>query len=251
MDFEPETSGMSGTGSKGSAGSSEDRILVCVSRPETMSLAALVEAGTNWSCHVADGVDGLRAKLVDHRFEVVIIPAPDFDDRLAADIRRLQPNASVVMAAANARVDEVTRTMRLGASDFLPGDLDADKVEDRLSLAITRSRELLHRDRSVKRLANLEGHIDSSGDAPVDLAAVSPTDTETGDEGRIAMCSEFRTLLRQELDVEDLLRTALEYLLVKTGPTNAAVYLAGGDGRFGLGAYVNFEHARRTVEPML
>lgn len=248
MDFEPETSGMSGTGSKGS---SEDRILVCVSRPETITLAALVEAGTNWRCHVADGVDGLRAQLIDHRFEVVIIPALDFDDRLAADIRRLQPNASVVMAAASARVDEVTRTMRLGASDFLPGDLDADKVEGRLSLAITRSRELVHRDRSVRRLTELEGRMDSTTEAPVDFTPASSVDTSTGDDARIAMCSEFRTLLRQELDVEDLLRTALEYLLVKTGPTNAAVYLAGGDGRFGLGAYVNFEHARHTVEPML
>ena len=33
--------------------------------------------------------------------------------------------------------------------------------------------------------------------------------------------------------------------------TNAAVFLAGGDGQYGLGAYVNYEHARRTVEPML
>jgi hypothetical protein len=29
------------------------------------------------------------------------------------------------------------------------------------------------------------------------------------------------------------------------------VFLAGGDGRFGLGAYVNYEHPRRSVEPML
>jgi GAF domain-containing protein len=65
------------------------------------------------------------------------------------------------------------------------------------------------------------------------------------------MCSEFRTLIRQELDVEDLLRTALEYLLVKTGPTNAAVYLAGGDDSFGLGAYVNCDLPRKSVEPML
>ena len=29
------------------------------------------------------------------------------------------------------------------------------------------------------------------------------------------------------------------------------MFLAGGDGQYGLGAYVNYEHARRTVEPML
>ena len=109
----------------------------------------------------------------------------------------------------------------------------------------------------MRRIAEIGRRID--GDSPIDGDAI---DGIVGDEqlkncpknleaNHVAMCSEFKTLLRQELDVEDLLRTALEYLLVKTGPTNAAVFLAGGDGRYGLGAYVNYEHARRTVEPML
>ena len=67
----------------------------------------------------------------------------------------------------------------------------------------------------------------------------------------VEMCSEFRTLVRQELDVEELLRTALEYMLLKTGPTNAAVFLAGGQSSYGLGAYVNYDLSRKLVEPML
>ena len=252
MDFEPETSGMSRPDSREST---QSRILVCVSRTEAMTLAALVEAGTNWSCAVADGVDALRSQVLDDRYEVVVIPSCDFDDELAADLRRLQPNASVVVVAATARVEEVTRTMRLGASDFLPGNLDADQVESRLDLAIVRSRELVTRNRAARRLSELGGLISPSSELPtmsIDEADRGSDEMAVDDDNqRVAMCSEFRTLLRQELDVEDLLRTALEYLLVKTGPTNAAVFLAGGDGRYGLGAYVNYEHARRTVEPML
>ncbi|MBC02724.1 MAG: hypothetical protein CMJ34_05390 [Phycisphaerae bacterium] len=233
----------------------EGRILVCVTRTEAMTLAALVEAGANWSCQVAEGVDEIRSKVLDDRYEVVVIPACDFDESISADIRRLQPNASVVVVAATARVEEVTRTMRLGASDFLPGDLDADQVEDRLVQAIERSRALVTRDRVAHRLAELGGRIEPADEPismPVEDAVGDVDDVMIDDDsGRVAMCSEFRTLLRQELDVEDLLRTALEYLLVKTGPTNAAVFLAGGDGRFGLGAYVNYEHPRRSVEPML
>lgn len=251
MDFEPETSGVSRPESKSL---NEDRILVCASRPETMTLAALVEAGSSWACRVAEGVDTLRSRLVEERFEVVVLSSSDLDERLAADLRRLQPNASVVVAATAARVDEVTRAMRLGACDFLPGDLDADQVEMRLSQAISRSREVVLRDRSARQLSELGAPIPSVEQV---LEAIDLADTDeveglvSDDNRRIAMCSEFRTLLRQELDVEDLLRTALEYLLVKTGPTNAAVFLAGGDGRFGLGAYVNYEHPRRSVEPML
>ena len=125
MDFEPETSGMSRPESREST---EDQILICVSHTETMTLAALIEAGSNWACTVADGIDVLRSKVLDDRYEVVVVPASDFNDQLAADLRRLQPNASVVLVAAVARVEEVTRAMRLGASDFLSGDLDADQV---------------------------------------------------------------------------------------------------------------------------
>ena len=62
MDFEPETSGMSRPESQEST---EDRILVCASCTEAMTLAALVEAGSNWSCRVAEGIDALIKKEAD------------------------------------------------------------------------------------------------------------------------------------------------------------------------------------------
>ena len=65
------------------------------------------------------------------------------------------------------------------------------------------------------------------------------------------MAAEFRMLLRQELDVEDLLRTALEYLLTKTGATNAAVFLPDATTNFELGAYVNYDCPRETITVLL
>ncbi len=67
----------------------------------------------------------------------------------------------------------------------------------------------------------------------------------------VAMSSEFQTLLRQELDIEELLRTSLEYMLTKTGPTNAAIFLSDSQNRFGLGAYVNYECPRDQAQPLL
>ncbi|MDG2022091.1 MAG: hypothetical protein P8J59_09095, partial [Phycisphaerales bacterium] len=119
--------------------------------------------------------------------------------------------------------------------------------------------ERMHRLRSLSRRLSAESseHADLESAAPgPDAEGSSVSDSPAApDQDRrldeVAMCSEFRTLIRQELDVEDLLRTSLEYLLVKTGPTNAAVYLAGGDESFGLGAYVNCDLNRKSVEPML
>jgi GAF domain-containing protein len=67
----------------------------------------------------------------------------------------------------------------------------------------------------------------------------------------VAMSTEFRTLIKQELDIEALLRTTLEYLLSKTGPTNAAVFLPDQDGHFDLGAYVNYDCPRQTIALLL
>ncbi len=65
------------------------------------------------------------------------------------------------------------------------------------------------------------------------------------------METEFKTLIKQELDVEDLLRTTLEYLLAQTGPTNAAVFLADQYDNFGLGAYVNYDCPRESISVLL
>ncbi len=241
MDFEPEITGM-----KPDVQSTDPRIVVCASRPETMTLAALLEGAIGWDCRVTIDTEELRSRLVADGCEVVIVSSNDCDDRLADDIRRLQPHASIVMAGTHANVEDLTRAMRFGASDFLVASLGSEEVEDRILRAADRSRESADRDRRLRRLDTIVRRIDEGTNSP----EVGATESE-GTLDRVAMRSEFRTLLRQELDVEDLLRTALEYMLVKTGPTNAAVFLAGGDGRFGLGAYVNYEHPRRTVEPML
>ncbi len=241
MDFEPESTGM-----RPDVQSKDPRIVVCASRPETMTLAALLEGAIGWDCRVTIDAEELRSRLVADGCEVVIVSADDCDDRLAVDIRRLQPHASIVLAGTHANVEELTRAMRFGATDFLVGSLGSDEVEDRILRAADRSRESADRDRRLRRLDAVVRRIDE----PSASNEADPVASD-GTLDRVAMRSEFRTLLRQELDVEDLLRTALEYMLVKTGPTNAAVFLAGGDGRFGLGAYVNYEHPRRTVEPML
>lgn len=247
MDFDPKATDTTQGVTEPSAAS---RISICATRPETMTLAALFEAAASWNCRVASDVRDLRSGLLGDPCEVILVPAEDLDDELAADIRRLQPNASIVLAAPSAGIQELTRAMRFGASDFLQGNLAAEEVEARMTRAAERSVERARRDRAMRRIAELGRRIEQA-DPEVEPAGAAEVPPLERPEDQVAMCSEFRTLLRQELDVEDLLRTALEYLLVRTGPTNAAVFLAGGDGQYGLGAYVNYEHARRTVEPML
>lgn len=68
---------------------------------------------------------------------------------------------------------------------------------------------------------------------------------------QVTTASEFTVLIRQELDIESLLRTTLEYVLGRSGPTNAAVFLPTTSGDFSLGAYVNYDCPKETVDILL
>ena len=268
MNFEPEMPGMNTRSSDGTK-RSQYRVLICASRPETLTLTALLEAADGtYRCTVTPSVEEFRKRLLEDRCEVILIAADDVDSELANDVRRLQPHASMVFAAPSVGVQDLTKAMQAGAVDFLTGPLNAEEVEERVGLAANRSIELVEREERMHRLRSLSRRLKAESNGVTDLAdleasttdpaaeeLIVPDSSDALDEDRrldeVAMCSEFRTLIRQELDVEDLLRTALEYLLVKTGPTNAAVYLAGGDESFGLGAYVNCDLNRKSVEPML
>ena len=66
-----------------------------------------------------------------------------------------------------------------------------------------------------------------------------------------AQSAEFEAIIRQDLDIETLLRTTLEYSLRKIGSTNGAIFLPNSCGDFTLGAYVNFDLPRDTAETII
>lgn len=67
----------------------------------------------------------------------------------------------------------------------------------------------------------------------------------------VAIAGEFTGLIRQEIELESLMRTSLEFLLAKLGSTNAALFLPSSSGDWTLGAYVNYDRSRDSAEMML
>lgn len=67
----------------------------------------------------------------------------------------------------------------------------------------------------------------------------------------VAIAGEFTGLIRQELELESLMRTSLEFLLAKLGSTNAALFLPSSTGDWSLGAYVNYDRSKDSAEMML
>lgn len=68
---------------------------------------------------------------------------------------------------------------------------------------------------------------------------------------QVSTANEFKGLIAGELDIENLLRTTLEFVLGRTGPTNAAVFLPTTSGDYSLGAYVNYDCPKDTVDMLL
>ena len=164
---------------------------------------------------------------------------------------------SVVLYCERASLDLATRAMRLGVCDLLSPECSRLEFCGRVRVAIESGdarRNAAGREASLKRLCSkldraqreVSGQV---GELCTDLAGAYQDLTEQ--IGELATVGELGGILRQELDVESLLRTFLEYLLGHVGSTNAGVFLPNSVGDFSLGAYINYDRPRATAEGAL
>lgn len=162
----------------------------------------------------------------------------------------------VVLGSIDCTEDAV-RAMRAGACDLIPiASTGADTVR-RITDAIERAERIRRHEARVDRLKKLCGKLNDAREEVTGQIGGLCTDlTEAYEDltqqfGDVKIRSELETLFRQELDIESLLRTLLEFTLSKIGPTNAAVFMPTSGGDYSVGAYVNYDIAKETAEVML
>jgi DNA-binding response OmpR family regulator len=213
--------------------------------------------------HHSDLVNGIeegQAALARNEFDLVVL-APSLPDgsglALARMLRQTAPATRTIVLTSGESFDQAVEALRCGVIDLVEVETPLDDLVDRIEAALVASRADTQRERRLNQLKvvckklvaareEVSEHLDR---LCKDLVAAYEDASEQMSE--VAMAAEFRTLLRQELDVEDLLRTALEYLLTRTGPTNAAVFLPDATTNFELGAYVNYDCPRETITVLL
>lgn len=177
---------------------------------------------------------------------------------LVDELLRLHPALPTLVLRADADRDFVLDAVRRGARDVLsPGeDIPARVVaarnrsqtfraaEARLERRLRRVREAYREvSRSRQELVKQMGSL---------CADMSGSYRELASRMRdVALVSEVNAILRQELDLECLLRTALELVLRRVGPLNAAVFLPGTTGDYSLGAYINYDCSKDAAETLL
>ncbi len=216
--------------------------------------------GCATACSHAQDLREARERAEQDEIDIVLIDADKWRDgalELARWIATSDRPTRAVLFTASPSLELAVEAMRSGAADLLISPFDVADVAPRIAGARAQAERSRDNARKVERLKRICRRLSNSRQQAAhqvdelcdDLASAYK---ELADQmGQVTLSTEFTALVRQELDVESLLRTTLEFLLTKTGPTNAAVFLPTGNDDFSLGAYVNYDLPQDTGEVLL
>ncbi|MFM7051143.1 MAG: hypothetical protein ACKOYN_03290 [Planctomycetota bacterium] len=212
-------------------------------------------------CHEVSGGDAAVLRMASGAVDLLLVSehiAPAEFAPIAAQARRIASSIKVLVVGETPRDGRLLEAVRAGATDWIDLCSCEEDAAARIAAAIELGREERRREERVARLKGICRKLDAARtdfSERVDSLCQDLSHAWQDVQGRLdeaAVVGEFRGLISQELDVEDLLRTAMQYLLTKTGATNAAVFLPGSKPtQFGLGAYVHYDCPRKQAEPLL
>lgn len=176
-------------------------------------------------------------------------------------LRKHRPSVACVIWCDDATLELASFCLQQGVADLLTKTTSPAEFAQRLAKARARTsnsrtkrREQAKRSKDLRessqQLACVRAELEQQMGAVAGQLAGSFRDMASQLKF-VALASELDTLLRQELEVEPLLRTTLEFLLRKIGAVNAAIFLPDDQGDYGLGAYVNYDFPRETAQDTL
>ncbi|MFT3684124.1 MAG: hypothetical protein QM783_04210 [Phycisphaerales bacterium] len=164
--------------------------------------------------HDGHGMTGDGAKA----FDAVVIDTPVCTPAAMKLMRELgQRHIATLLVCPQVSFEQAVEVMRTGAADIVPANVKPRELCKRLRAALKIDTDDHAPAQRVKA--------DAAGDGARKGEAMS-TDAKAANE--------FARLIQGELDVETLLRHALEFILARVGPTNAAVFLPGSTGEYAL-----------------
>ncbi|MFG0330541.1 MAG: hypothetical protein ACF8PN_11655 [Phycisphaerales bacterium] len=178
-------------------------------------------------------------------------------DRFREECRAAQPNAQFIAIVNRRSFNEAMRLIRTGFVDVLARPISHSEVSASCANALRSVRAEHRRVAQTNRLRQLCRRLNTAR-----LDATKQVDEVCNDLvhayqdladqiSHVTMLAEFTALIRQELDVEELLRTTLEYLLRRIGAMNAAVFMPNSTDEYTLGAYINYDCPSENADVLL
>jgi CheY-like chemotaxis protein len=164
---------------------------------------------------------------------------------LVADVRKQGQEAGIILTGKKLDRDSAIDAFRAGATDVIPKPATASDVAQRVVKAFGKTGELA---RHARRIDRLKTAVKRLGDAKrtvgqkVDLLCndlVSAYGELSRQMDAVRRQEDFRKLLDNAKDLEQLLCHAMDWIMRRVGYSNIAVFLAADD-QFQLGAYVKY-----------
>lgn len=175
---------------------------------------------------------------------------------LAETIALSEAAPVVMLLDAAPTLERAVWAMRAGVRDVVDPNSGAEleRCLKRAGELTTEGRASVEREKQMEQLCGKLTSTHEEVSEQLGLIAGDLADAYSGLRSQVAdltLASELNGVLRQELDVESLLRTLLEFLLAKVGSTNAGVFLPTNSGDYSLGAYINYDVPKASAEVML
>lgn len=234
-------------------------LIVSGSRLERMRLASRL-CDTVGACVQADSVRAALEAAEGQRYDVALIGGhlpQGAASELARELGRRDPGTTSMLVTDNTSLEQAVEAMRSGVVDIVPSRATREELAARVRSALGRGRVAREREERIERLTRVCRQLNSARHEITRQVSGLCGDLANAYQDLsdqvilLSTASEFNSLIRQELDVESLLRTALEFVLAKTGPTNAAVFLPATTCDFSLGAYVNYDCPGEAADTLL
>lgn len=196
---------------------------------------------------------GTAVDLVMCRLDDAVPAVLSFAEQLRAET----PVAQVMLIAERTTVGLACRAMQIGAADLVVGDVPASEWQERVAGAVKRWRAQQDRLGQVDRLQSLCDRLAESRDEISQQVDLLCTDLVVAYQDLAAQINhadvsgQYWEQVGHELDLEEVLRQTLKFMVDRLGPTNAAVFLPNHTGGFVVGGYVNFNCDRDSADMLL
>ncbi len=147
--------------------------------------------------------------------------------------------------------------LRAGATDILKTPLDFSILASRLKSAVKRQKQNLQKKNRIQKLRKLCKKLNRGKEEASEQVDVLCNDLVTAYQElasqmqQAVQSSGFSSLISDELDLEQIVRKTLEYILEQAGPTNAAIFLPSNADEYTLGGYVNYDSSSQAADLLL
>jgi FixJ family two-component response regulator len=203
----------------------------------------------------AKNISQARKILESQKVDLLLtdVNLPDGDGMTLLPILHLhQPQAQAIVITGAPSMDNAIEAMREGASDFLSKPFTGGDLVERVKRALGRAAESV---KAEKRLNRLRDAVKRLNDArkmvskKVDLLCndlISAYGELSKQLDQVRIHEGFKHCLSEAKDLEQLLCHTMDWMLRQMGYSNIAVWLAGDDEDFQLGAYMKYTLAGET-----